>query len=828
MSLFSTIFEGVINEVKAEDAYNRFYSQMPKEDFEKITGGEPEIDKFVQFLLNTVRDGISSVDEAAQANKEFKTADPLVRQNILNAFRSGEYESAQEVLVNLQYLKEGGFINKKKFAKEGYVKVAENDEWLVTCTTNYMANNHYFGHTKWCTASDRMGRFDGYLMYKRYGQDGYSLLMQFTKKGTNNETYQAEVDGVSQGSIKVSTICNIEDEQISLNDLKRIVGPIVDEVLNDIDKLKIVLKIQMEQKEHEDKYQEKQTKIIREKRRREEERLRRIFEEVSAVVEERNAPIREEGERKWQEMFSSKAYENVEFLNKLLKSYDEADGNENYEEIAKQADGFVIYDKCNFLFDGNSYLITSFELGYAFNEWYVKDIYDPQNDVTTGYEPAHDDEHYDIIRRLFIIVRLQNNNAVGVIAALKHDDGFAYVPSTIGSKIPMYDQRFMVNYFHFTKDDHDVTASYLFDLKSKNMICYDDGQLNWPDDYAPKYIFPTQEGNLIFISYSRVDAKYPIGVIMLNSDGSYKFLVDSKRFLVDDDRTLLLDKESGELVRIDTNAARSVMIPDTKNVIEVYRANDSKKNFLYISNNDMQENIFDMETSEYVFGQWCDSCGQDWGVDEFYATFETRNGDKCKVKYNKDNNTYTLVRLNGKRCEIPCDKYGVTEEDKKKKELSDRNLKAWQDAGGYSPETKAQMDAMWADREAKDSDGSAAMKAWNDENIPVRHDDSMFSYAPFFKGIDKHEDDPNWGRDRWGDRLVGLRDPEEFFRTYETDDWENPAAYRPGQTYRIDRQGRPLDQPWRDEDEVPARFTDDSLNESVKKVITLMNKLIKD
>ena len=222
MSLFSTIFEGVINEVKAEDAYNRFYSSMPKKDFEKITGGEPEIDKFVQFLLNTVRDGLSTVDEAAQANSEFKSADPLVRQNILNAFRAGEYETANEVLVNLQYLKEGGFINKNKFAKQGYIKVAENDEWLVTCTTNYMANNHYFGHTKWCTASDRLGRYDGYLMYKRYGCNGNSLLMQFTRKGTKGETYQAEVDGVPDGGMRVSTICNIEDEQIS--DAKRFKG----------------------------------------------------------------------------------------------------------------------------------------------------------------------------------------------------------------------------------------------------------------------------------------------------------------------------------------------------------------------------------------------------------------------------------------------------------------------------------------------------------------------------------------------------------------------------------------------------------------------------
>ena len=106
MSLFNAIFESVLNEIKSDDAYDRFYSSMPREDFDRITGGAPDIDKFVQFLLNSVRDGTSTVEEAAQANEEYKSADPLIRQNILNAFRNGEYETAKEVLINIQYLKE--------------------------------------------------------------------------------------------------------------------------------------------------------------------------------------------------------------------------------------------------------------------------------------------------------------------------------------------------------------------------------------------------------------------------------------------------------------------------------------------------------------------------------------------------------------------------------------------------------------------------------------------------------------------------------------------------------------------------------------------------
>ena len=79
MGLFNLIFESVINEIRSEDAYARFYNSIPKDVYDAITGGQENIDKFIQFFLNCVRDKKSSADEAVEAINAFKEADQLVK-----------------------------------------------------------------------------------------------------------------------------------------------------------------------------------------------------------------------------------------------------------------------------------------------------------------------------------------------------------------------------------------------------------------------------------------------------------------------------------------------------------------------------------------------------------------------------------------------------------------------------------------------------------------------------------------------------------------------------------------------------------------------------
>ena len=174
-----------------------------------------------------------------------------------------------------------------------------------------------------------------------------------------------------------------------------------------------------------------------------------------------------------------------------------------------------------------------------------------------------------------------------------------------------------------------------------------------------------------------------------------------------------------------------------------------------------------------------------------------------------------------------CDKYGRTEKDR----IGDRNLQAWLAAGGHSPEAKAQMDAMWADRRGnEDSDGSEAMKAWDDNDrgldkrTPGVWGDKPFDFNNVMDGMwdlsdfkDK-KDDPNWGG------YADLIDP-----TWAQRDETSPERKR-GYFYRIGKQGQPLDQPWYSEDEVPANLSDrpvphGKIYENYKSLISLMDRM---
>ena len=72
MSWLNTIVEGILSEIGADDAYNRFYNSIPREDYDEILGGESNIDKFMQFILNGVRDGLCNKSDAVEAVQAYK------------------------------------------------------------------------------------------------------------------------------------------------------------------------------------------------------------------------------------------------------------------------------------------------------------------------------------------------------------------------------------------------------------------------------------------------------------------------------------------------------------------------------------------------------------------------------------------------------------------------------------------------------------------------------------------------------------------------------------------------------------------------------------
>ena len=262
-------------------------------------------------------------------------------------------------------------------------------------------------------------------------------------------------------------------------------------------------------------------------------------------------------------------------------------------------------------------------------------------------------------------------------------------------------------------------------------------------------------------------------------------------------------------------------VPSTNIIEEVSDCTEEGDGkFIYMSfdldNRGPNVNMYSTEEQDFVFGinggdTWCDggNCILRYVVKSKVKTAEGTNQRIRMRLIRKQDGSYVKEEDGKPSTATPCDKNGVTDKEK----LGDYNMKKyWK---GYSPETQAQMDAMWADR-GKESDGSEAMKAWND--MDTRRDlgqpgtsshalprDSRF-LSPQMKAALK---DPRWKG------TIGIKDPEGFIKSVPSD---NPF-------YRIGGDGKPIDQPWNDEDEVPARFSDDSLNEAVNKIKSLFDRM---
>ena len=117
------------------------------------------------------------------------------------------------------------------------------------------------------------------------------------------------------------------------------------------------------------------------------------------------------------------------------------------------------------------------------------------------------------------------------------------------------------------------------------------------------------------------------------------------------------------------------------------------------------------------------------------------------------------------------------------------------------------------------------MKAWNDNDRMLdkkQGEDDNPKYDPNFgfqNALQSFDAD-----DRWRG-YMGLKDPEGFSKSVNqafTDrdvgltDMINgkvPDYIRRNPWYRIGRDGKPIDQPWYDEDEIPARLSDRVANE---------------
>jgi hypothetical protein len=132
-----------------------------------------------------------------------------VRIKFNQNLKNGEYDDVLDMEQGLNELSSQGVDTSKSFQKNGLITLVDNENYCLTCTTTYEANHHFYGKSKWCTASDRFGRNDGwkYFVTYVYGFDmeladeidnfnfdkhtPIASLVQFIDKA-ENKTYQIQ------------------------------------------------------------------------------------------------------------------------------------------------------------------------------------------------------------------------------------------------------------------------------------------------------------------------------------------------------------------------------------------------------------------------------------------------------------------------------------------------------------------------------------------------------------------------------------------------------------------------------------------------------------
>ena len=226
--MFNKIFESVLNEISAEDAYNKFYNTLPRDDFFNLVNEYGKFDNLMKFVMNSISNNKNRFEDAMNFVKLYKSAKNEARIAFLKNFKEGKYDDITDLIYALTEFEENGVETLKKFQEGGLVVVRDDEDLKITYTTTYEANHHFYGKSSWCTASDRLGRYDGWIYYLsyifgmeyltiideyEYLQEDYTIdncLLQITDK-KKGQIYQFQVDEYGE----VGTACDFNDKSVS-------------------------------------------------------------------------------------------------------------------------------------------------------------------------------------------------------------------------------------------------------------------------------------------------------------------------------------------------------------------------------------------------------------------------------------------------------------------------------------------------------------------------------------------------------------------------------------------------------------------------------------
>lgn len=208
-----------INEITTVDAWNKFYKEkLPEELYKAVMNGTNNMTAYHKTALDLAINGMDrDIDKedipklCARIGELWRQSSPDARKSMLDSAKESWTDySLYNYLFRMSTISGRRFHTEKQACDAGLVTLYDGPRLLMTCTTSYAASKKHYGYTRWCTASDVFGRFNGFKMFQEYVEDDECVLIQLVDKSNPKEhSYQVAVS--EDGAIEI--ICDVYDEQ---------------------------------------------------------------------------------------------------------------------------------------------------------------------------------------------------------------------------------------------------------------------------------------------------------------------------------------------------------------------------------------------------------------------------------------------------------------------------------------------------------------------------------------------------------------------------------------------------------------------------------------
>ena len=201
------IVESLLLEMSIDDIYDKYYSDVPRQDFERIIAADPtskpnKMGKYGKWLLSLYQRGALKIGDLGEAKECLEYFSKYI--NRIEIKDINRYKSVRELYdVVAPFMQDPTQATSKTDAMrrqkhEEAEKVYEDGEWMVIVPHTQAASCLYGKGTKWCTAADSSQN-----MFDYYNSKG-KLYININKG--NGQKYQFHFETCS--------FMDAEDEEI--------------------------------------------------------------------------------------------------------------------------------------------------------------------------------------------------------------------------------------------------------------------------------------------------------------------------------------------------------------------------------------------------------------------------------------------------------------------------------------------------------------------------------------------------------------------------------------------------------------------------------------